>query len=74
MKKLGFLIILFALTACEEPVPVEDVYQSEKDRAEVERQEQARVGADGLNAVGCLPDDTACIAAKAQEALNELDD
>ena len=40
---------------------------------ELDRQAKARVGDDGFTAVGCLPDDTKCLAEKSQDLLDEMD-
>lgn len=41
---------------------------------ELDRQARARVNDEGMNAVGCHPDDTRCISLKAQESLNEYEE
>lgn len=74
MKIVIVLFLILFTVACKEPVPVEDVYQSDKDKTELERQEDARVGSDGLNAVGCPPDDRECAVAASQELLNEINE
>jgi len=74
MIRILLYTTLVFIVSCEEPVPVEDVYQSEIDKKEVIRQENARVDANGLNAVGCPPDDKKCAVEASQKLLDEMNE
>jgi len=74
MNRLIIPIFFIAfMSGCDEPVPVDDVYQNTNDQEEKNRQEKVRVGSDGLTATGCPSDDTKCLAEKSQQLLDEME-